>query len=194
MLDTSSVTKRKIPTIATVEEKRKPHFGEPENQSPSRFPLLLFLLVVGVLGGYYLISGTKKSPIVIDEHGNKSLAPHRQEKRDKELWEINNAMQYVLLAEVDGYYPCETCPNGAKTIFLYAGEIWKYGVTRIGEKRRYPGGDYGASNVVYLPQFEGTYSECLSMEKTKIYDYPLLPEATKEGMLLIRPPGNAKDS
>lgn len=67
-------------------------------------------------------------------------------------------------------------------------------MTRKGEKGRYPGGDYGAENVRYVEQYEGTYSECLKMEKIKIYNYPLLPEARKRELQLFRPPGNKNDS
>jgi len=37
-------------------------------------------------------------------------------------------------------------------------------------------------------------SECLKMEKLKIYNYPLLPEALKRKIKLFRPPGNANDN
>jgi len=144
------------------------------------------------LGGYYLFSGSKKSPIVVDEAGNISLAPHRQKKLDKELEEIDNAVQYALIATENGIYPCYTCADAGFTIYLHIGEVWKYGMTRIGDKRRYPKGDYGADKVVFVEQFYGTYSECLKMEKIKLYGYPLLLEARKRTFLLVLPPGNAK--
>ena len=172
--------------------------SNPGGGSPGPFILLLLLslLAIGVVAGHKILAGKEKekSPIVIDEDGNARLSPERQAKLEKELEEIDSAVQYVLYATVDGYYPCYTCPDGSPTIFLYENEVWRYGVTRKGEKGRYPGGDYGAENVRFIEQFEGTYSECLKMEKIKIYNYPLLPEARKRELQLFRPPGNKNDS
>jgi hypothetical protein len=159
--------------------------------------LVLLLLAIGVIfAGREIIAGDENnsSPTVVDDEGNIILSPERQAKLEKELHEIDNAAQYVISASVDGYYPCFTCPDGSPTIFLYEGEIWRYGVTRKGEKGRYPGGNYGAPELFYAEEFRGTYSECLKMEKIKIYNYPLLPEAQKRKIKLFRPPGNANDS
>jgi hypothetical protein len=169
--------------------------SEPERPPKHGFYLLLLLLVIGaVFLAYHLSSSSKKSPIVVDEVGNASLAPDRQKKLDKELEEIDNAVQYALIATDNKEYPCYTCPDGAGTIFLYIGEVWKYGVTRKGEKRRYPKGDYGTRDVRFEVQFEGTTTECLKMEKIKIYNYPILPEARKRDILLAIPPGNGNDN
>jgi len=78
-------------------------------------------------------------------------------------------VQYALIATENGIYPCYTCADAGFTIYLHIGEVWKYGMTRIGDKRRYPKGDYGADKVVFVEQFYGTYSECLKMEKIKLY-------------------------
>ncbi|MEO0728329.1 MAG: hypothetical protein AAFZ63_27530, partial [Bacteroidota bacterium] len=59
---------------------------------------------------------------------------------------------------------------------------------------RYPNQDYGAPDLLYLPQFVGTLTECLKQEKLKIYQYPLLPEAQLRKIVLARPPGNKYDS
>lgn len=166
--------------------------------SPGPFVLLflLSLLVIGVVAGNKILAGKEKEnpPTVIDEDGNVKLSPERQAKLEKELEEIDNAQQYVLIATAPGYYPCYSCPDGSTTIFLYPGEVFRYGVTRKGEKLRYPGGDYGATNLLYIVQFEGDYAQCLKEEKIKIYNYPLLPEAQKRELKLPRPPGNANDS
>jgi len=166
--------------------------------SPGPFILLLLLslLAIGVVAGHKILAGKEKekSPIIVDEDGNARLSPERQAKLDKELEEIDNAVQYALIATVDGYYPCYSCPDGSTTIFLYKGETWRYGVTRKGEKGRYPDGNFGTPHVVFVVQFTGTYSECLKEEKIKIYNYPLLPEALKRTVKLFRPPGNAIDS
>ena len=172
--------------------------SNPGGGSPGPFILLLLLslLAVGVVAGHKILAGKEKekSPIVVDEDGNVRLSPERQAKLDKELEEIDNAVQYALIATIDGYYPCYTCPDGSATIFLYKGETWRYGVTRKGENGRYPDGNFGTPHVVFVVQFTGTYSECLKEEKIKIYNYPLLPEARKRELQLFRPPGNKNDS
>ncbi len=190
MFNPSSEFKRQNPPLKPVADS-----GEPKKQSGTGFYWLMFVLVIGgAFGAYHLISGSKKSPIVVHPDGSKTLAPHRQAKLDKELEEIDNAQQYVLLATTNGIYPCYTCPDGSGRIYLYKGEVWKYGVTRVGEKRRYPNQNYGASNVAFVIEFQGTYAECLKMEKTKIYSYPLLPEVGKRDFILAIPPGNKNDN
>ena len=155
--------------------------------------LLLFALL---LFGYHYVNSSKKvAPGILETpEGEIALSPERQAKLDRELEEIDNATQYALVALIDGEYPCLSCPFGLKTIYLYKGNIWKYGVTRKGEAERYPGGNYGAENLLFLPMFYGTYSECLKEEKRLIYNYPLLPEATAREIILARPPGNKYDS
>jgi hypothetical protein len=160
------------------------------------------LLLTGFFGVYLFVKGaeiraskkTLSSPTVIDEDGNVQLHPDRQAKLGKELEEIDNAQQYGLYATIPGNYPCYTCPDGAKTIFLYRNEVWKYGVTRKGEQIRYPGDMLSSSRLFYVVEFEGDYAQCLKEEKRKIYNYPLLPEALKREVKLFRPPGNANDN
>ncbi|MEL6972694.1 MAG: hypothetical protein AAFO02_21190 [Bacteroidota bacterium] len=157
--------------------------------------ICLFLVIVG-FSGYHLVSSSKKmAPGLIETpEGEITLSPERQAKLERELEEIDNAEQYALLATASSYYPCYSCPDGQKTIFLQIGEIWRYGVTRKGERGRYPNQDYGAPDLLYLPQFVGTLTECLKQEKLKIYQYPLLPEAQLRKIVLARPPGNKYDS
>lgn len=130
---------------------------------------------------------------MFNEDGEEVLAPDRQAKLEKELEEIDNAVQYALIASRDGYYPCYTCSDGTTTIFLRKFEIWRYGTTRKGENGRYPNGNFGAPHLLFIEQFEGAFSECLKIEKLKIYNYPLLPEAKRSGIILFRPPGNKND-
>lgn len=169
--------------------------------SPQRTPFpkwpiaTLLLLAVFILFGKYWMSQKDLPPgLVPTEDGQYTLSPERQAKLDRELEEIDNAIQYALVASADGFYPCYSCVNGQKTIFLKFGEVWKYGVTRKGAEGRYPQENYGAPNLVFIRQLIGTYSECLKAEKTMIYGYPLLPEAQGRDFILIRPPGNKYDS
>lgn len=168
----------------------------PHHSSKSYHWCLLVIAIILSIGlwTFLQMSKDKNSPIVVDDKGQIVLAPHRKDKLQKELEEIDNAIQYSLRASIDGYFPCYTCPDGKGTIYLYKGQIWRFGTTRKGENERYPGGDYGTPNVVFVPEFRGTYSECLKMEKIKIYNYPLLPEAQKREFILAIPPGNKIDN
>lgn len=176
-----------------IEFKKKPE--PPKKPIPGLFVALL-VLGIGTLWGYHIYLSEKKSPlhVVIDEEGNEALSPERNAKLKKELDELDNAEQYALIADLNGYYPCFTCPDGSTTIYLYKGEVWKYGTTRKGEQKRYPGKSYGAPNLSFIVQFQGNYVECLKLEKIKIYNYPLLPEAKKRTIRLFRPPGNLNDN
>ena len=174
------------------------HISKKDNhQSPQPFKWLgLLLLLAGLIFAYDLYNSDKKlAPGLVETpEGEIALSPKRQAKLDRELEEIDDAVQYALIATVDGNYPCLSCPFGLKTVYLYKGNVWKYGTTRKDESERYPGGNYGANNLAFLPMFFGTYSECLKQEKTLIYNYPLLPEARAREVILARPPGNKYDT
>ena len=97
-----------------------------------------------------------------------------------------------LIAAKDGFFPCYPCfPD--TIIYLYRGEVWKYGVTAAREKGRYV---YGlpADHLRFITQFRGNILECLEEEKKKIYYYSILPENMKRQKPLIRPPGNKQDN
>ena len=118
-------------------------------------------------------------------------------KRDREISRIItktdikfNCIQYALIVRKEGLYPCYNCLT--KTIYMYVGEVWKYGKTCNGEKGRYSGG-MPYKYLRFTLQFMGTENECLIIEKTKIYAYPTLPECRKRNIILLRPPGNKID-
>jgi len=156
---------------------------------------IAFIALVAAVLTLYIGFSKKEIPpgIEVDEKGNMVLAPERKAKLSRELEEIDNAVQYALIATINGFYPCYSCTNGQKDIFLRMGEVWKYGITRKGEKKRYPNQKYGAKNLLFIPQFRGSYGECLKREKIMIYHYPFLPESLARDILLIRPPGNKYD-
>ncbi len=95
--------------------------------------------------------------------------------------------QYVYLASVDGYYACAHSPSGK--IYLKQNETWKIGKTCLEEKIRYSSGkpDF---RLTYLPQFKGTASQCLIVEKVKLYAYLYSLENMQRKQKLILPPGN----
>jgi len=125
------------------------------------------------------------------------LPNERVLKRDKEIEHILSkecqndfCVQYALVATEEGYFLCYGCAEGQ--IYLYPGEIWKYGKTCKGQSGRYPSG-FPVPNLKFVIQFEGTESECLVEEKRKIYAYESLPECQKRNIKLPRPPGNKID-
>lgn len=152
-------------------------------------PRFLVILMIVALGGSILKMSTKD--FIIYRDGKPELAPWRMEKLQKELEEMEDAEQYVLLAAVPGYYTCYNCLD-KKNIFLNLNEVWRYGVTTKTEKGRYPNG-LPHPNLAYVPQFLGSLQECLKEEKKKIYHYAVLPENLKRERPLIRPPGNKID-
>lgn len=156
--------------------------------------VVLVLITLIIFGKQYMGGEEIPPQLIRTPEGEISLSPERQAKLDKELEELDNAEQYVLRATIPKEYPCYSCPDGQKTIFLRTGEVWKYGTTRKGEAGRYPGKNYGAPDVAYFIQFEGPFGECLKQEKLRIYNYPLLPEALARETILIRPPGNRNDN
>ncbi len=130
--------------------------------------------------------------------GVYKLTEKRTKKKAKEIERIEshsstkeNCEQYALVAVRNGWFPCYKC-NGIDSIFLYEGEIWKYGKTCNGEGRRYPSG-LPLTNLEYETEFFGTEQECLILEKEKIYNYPNLIECKKRDFVLERPPGNKID-
>lgn len=189
--DTEICRDQRLGTLKKLENPQQT--PEPRPKKAWYFFGILILLSFG-LWTLFQMAGNKKSPIVIEQNGEVTLAPHRQEKLNKELEEIENAIQYSLRVSIAGYFPCYSCLEGRKTIYLHKGEVWRYGSTRKGENERYPGGDYGAPNLIFVPEFRGTIAECLRMEKIKIYNYPLLPEALAREFLLAIPPGNKNDN
>ncbi|MEN0047191.1 MAG: hypothetical protein AAF806_09050, partial [Bacteroidota bacterium] len=126
-----------------------------------------------------------------DEDGNIQISKERQEKMERELEEYENAEQYALRTTRSGYFPCFSCKN-ASQIYLHRGEVWRYGVTKKGERGRYPKG-MPFEGLTYEVQLLGNIHQCLVEEKRKIYQYAVLPENLKRDIPIIRPPGNKRD-
>jgi hypothetical protein len=124
--------------------------------------------------------------------GSYSLQPKRSKKLHRDTVNLESSEQYVLKAKYNKNYPCLSCPF-MDSIFLYQGEVWKYGTTINGEIRRY-GNSLNAQSLYYVGQFTGTIEECLKWERKKIIRYPLLPENLKRFDPIARPPGNPNDN
>ena len=164
-----------IPVVIRHQKKKKPPFG-----------WLLFASIALLMGALTF------SEVVEWENGTPKLKKKRQEQLQKQLNELEDAEQYVLVARRSGLYPCLSCP--APIIYLNAGEVWKYGVTRKGKEGRYTEQYLGANGLIYFVEFRGALQQCLAVEKQKIFNYPLLPEnlARPDVYKLAKPPGNLR--
>jgi len=173
----------------TVAKKHQPKHEPMEPKRNPRWGFLLFILACCILGLVAYWAGVDF--LESDEHGDPQLAPSRQLKMEQRLRRLQQCEQYVIRAKVSGFYPCYNC-GADTTIFLFAGEVWKYGVTIQGELKRYRKW-LEKMNLRYRVQYRGTIQDCLRQETLKIYKYPLLPENLKRKPPLIRPPGNKND-
>jgi hypothetical protein len=168
----------------------KPQAEKPDTNTQnaqSLFPLMLISVVV------LLVIVARFSTTDFKE-GNEApvLSPKEAAKLDKRLREIDDAEQYALIANANGWYPCNH--PGRPTFYLRTGEVWKYGSTTKGQLGRYSFKFLEKMNVYYIVQFQGTISECLKEEQRKLFGYPYLPEnlVRPEKDRLPRPPYNSK--
>lgn len=173
-----------------VSNKTRPK-KEPQAPKP-RKALFLFLFLSSILVILAIYAQVEDLDFLsFDAEGNAEIPPQREKLLEKRLKRLRNSEQYALRADHSGYYPCYNC--GSDTlIFLYTGEVWKYGVTIRGEKGRY-GAQLRIKRLIYQVQLRGTIYACLKAEALKIFKYPKLPENLKRTQPIIRPPGNKVD-
>lgn len=130
--------------------------------------------------------------VIQNPDGTYRLHPKRSEKLHRDTLNLESSEQYVIKAIKSKYYPCLSCPY-RDLIFLYSGEVWKYGTTINGKRKRY-GNSLTSQDLYYEVQFRGTIAECLKQERIKIIRYPILPENLKRKNRIGRPPGNPNDN
>ncbi|AEE50267.1 hypothetical protein [Haliscomenobacter hydrossis] len=161
----------------------------PEQNPQPRWGILLFFLISAILGLFAYWKGADF--LEIDPDGNVKISTKREKQLERRLKRLEEAEQYVLRARKNGFYPCYNCGKDT-LIFLFSGEIWKYGVTIQGEKDRFRS-MLDRLDLSYRVEYAGRLDECLKQEAIKIYHYASLPENLKRNPLLIRPPGNRTD-
>ena len=171
-----------------LQRKVKTHPNELEPLPQPKPKNWIWILLLGVVGIFAAINW---DDYVVEKDGKLELAPKRKAKLEKELKEIDNAVQYALIVREAGFFPCLNCGK-ITLIYLKEGEVWKYGTTRLGEIIRYRSEPHDP-RLRFEPQFFGNYAECLKMEKIKIYNYVLLPENQNRETPILRPPGNPRD-
>ncbi len=163
---------------------------KPRNNIGAALVGTILMVIMGLLifFQYKGVDFLEKAP-----DGSPRLSPKRSAKLKKELDELDEAEQYVLLAEINGEYPCFSCPS-LSSIYLQKGEVWKYGVTQKPGGARYSSKYLTNMYLFYETQFVGTIQKCLKEEKRKIYYYAVRPENLKRKIPLIRPPDNKQDN
>ncbi len=126
------------------------------------------------------------------EDETPALQPKEKVRLEKRLREIDDGQQYALIADEDGWYPCNH--PGRVAFYLLPGQVWKYGTTTKGQFGRYSVKYLEEMKVSYVIQFQGTIGECLKEEQRKLFNYPYLPEnlARPKKDRLPRPPFNSK--
>lgn len=179
---------------------------ETETKRDNKFIRIGMLAILFLLAFYYLYRPRQDNIITdqknlnwddvafIDEQGELQLKEWRAQDLNRQVEELEQAEQYVLLARTDGHYICYHCSSG--TCFLKKGMVWKYGVTRKGMSGRYKTKWLIGMNLLYLAEFQGTYQECLIQEKSKIMLYPLHQDNLVRNIAerMARPPGNKNDN
>lgn len=161
----------------------------PQDPGNPRTILLLFLLCGCILAILAVWNGVDF--LEQDEAGTLQLSTTREVKMQQRLKRLKRCEQYVLRTRFSGFYPCYSC-GADTTIFLHAGEVWKYGITIQGEKGRYRNW-ITRLGLRYRVQYRGSIQACLQQETLKIYQYALLPENIRRSKPIIRPPGNKAD-
>jgi len=171
-----------------------------KNPKPYAWIVVLFLTFALVVGYVWYAPD-----------GEPQLAPDRKVKRDSSIGRTyerhrkkENCEQYVLTAARAMWFPVlkRGEVNATDSIWLNVGEVWRYGKTCFTDEIRYKGRIYykdakyklTPTELQYSVEFRGTETECLVQEKTKIYNYPLLPECIKRARKLMRPAGNKIDN
>jgi len=125
------------------------------------------------------------------------LHSSRVQKLEKGLLKLENAEQYALKSIEKGDFDCFNCAAlfyTNKRITLQKNDVWKYGVTELGQKERGYSDDWLIENSLkYIIQFQGNIKKCLVEERKNIFNYALLPENLERKRPIIRPPGNKND-
>ncbi|MEM0992630.1 MAG: hypothetical protein AAGI49_06310 [Bacteroidota bacterium] len=169
---------------STVTKKRSKKIKR-QTPPPKRPSWLLWITLLVAM------AGTFHEYVIKRDDGSYELSTERQEKLNRELEELEEGVQYALIALTSKEYLCYNC-GVEKTIFLNAGEVWKYRYTS--KKIRYTDTFLNKMQLKFYPQFESPLVECMKEEKRKTYHYPLLPENLLRSLPLPRPPGNKQDN
>lgn len=159
------------------------------SKAKNKWKNLLFLAILVIFGIVAIVAFEEF--VQRNSDGTYVLKSKRKQKLERDIQRLEEAEQYVLKAAANGYYTCYNCLN-TDSIFLFAGNVWRYGTT-IDPLTRYKYVFLERNQLTYTQQFVGPLHKCLQEEKRKIVYYPLLPENTNRIMKISRPPGNKVD-
>jgi hypothetical protein len=128
---------------------------------------------------------------VVRKKANKkyTLTDKRIKETLKELEKTEKCEVYYLTARANAWYMCYLCNNGS--YYLYAGEIWKIGMT-CNPGRRYKHDWLQQMNLWYEPVFKGDMKACREEEIKRISKFPLSVQNMRrsEKDRLVVPPGH----
>lgn len=108
-------TKTVKPKIKTLPSELEPML----QPKPKNWLWLLLLATIGIF------AAINWDDYVVEKDGKLELAPKRKAKLEKELEQIDNAVQYALIVREAGFFPCLNCGK-VTLIYLKKDEIWKY--------------------------------------------------------------------
>ncbi len=203
MIDTKEKCRLKTSSKTSIEHKTIPEIKEISKIRKTRFRNLFIFLIfaITVITAY----------LIVYEDGTHELTKERVKKFERAIRRTVkrkhkkiDCEQYVLKAAKSAWYPLLQWGKAVAqdSIWLNEGDVWKYGITCVGEMGRYPGQIYyndgkyllDRSRLSFFTQLRGTEKECKIEEKRKIYNYPLLPEYIARKRKIIRPPGHKNDN
>ena len=167
-------------------EKIKTYPFQEKKPNPKNYNWLWLVVILVVVMAAKFADFVDRQP-----DGGYILKPKRKRELERRKGKLDESEQYALKATINGWYECHNCGKETQ-IYLYIGEVWKYGVSRNGV-RRYASWEYKENDLAYIMEYKGTLTECSKRELEQIYNYPLLPENLKRDFKLPRPPGNKKD-
>ncbi len=100
----------------------------PDYRPPFNFLPVFIVLCLICTALHFSWKAYKGVPFIeVNEKGELRLEKSVKNKIDGQIENLEECVQYALLAKTDGVFPCYHCATGQ--IHLKAGNVWKYGYT-----------------------------------------------------------------
>lgn len=170
----------------------------PENIPSATLILFAMILTAAIL--LMAIPKTWKEAVRQNEDGSYSLSREWEEAIDQKKEKIEQHELYMLVAKKNGMYLCKRCPTGK--FYLYEGELYRYGTTGNGKKRRGYSDKWEAGNNLRFFHISYGDEATVKLGQTKLIGtYAIHPENMNRPVIgtpgaknywhrLVIPPGN----